>query len=192
MLGLRSDLCSFFLNQVPSSILRTRSSPIPNPPVPFPPGSSPLFFPRAAILGRIPGTTIYRSTLQYPEATTPSGVLIWRIDAPIYFANARYLKAQALRLVDEHVADEEEGGVRSHRLQFLILDLGPVLNVDVSAALILGELHRDLGKRGVQVSGRVRLSSIPTLLLLVFFTVSDPLSDGRLVCNGLPSIRMLL
>lgn len=70
----------------------------------------------------------------------------------MYFANARYLKAQALRLVDEQVADEEEGGVAAHRLQFLVLDLSPVLTVDVSAALILGELHRDLHKRGIRVS----------------------------------------
>jgi high affinity sulfate transporter 1 len=107
--------------------------------------------PHTAILGRIPGTTIYRSTKQYPEASSPNGILIWRIDAPMYFANARYLKAQALRLVDEQVADEEEGGVAAHRLQFLVLDLSPVLTVDVSAALILGELHRDLHKRGIRL-----------------------------------------
>eukprot|EP00243_Klebsormidium_subtile_P004315 TRINITY_DN18285_c0_g1_i1.p1 TRINITY_DN18285_c0_g1~~TRINITY_DN18285_c0_g1_i1.p1 ORF type:complete len:659 (-),score=182.13 TRINITY_DN18285_c0_g1_i1:392-2368(-) len=107
--------------------------------------------PHTAILGRIPGTTVYRSMLQYPEASAPSGLLIWRIDAPIYFANARYLKSQALRLVDDQTADEEEGGLKSHRLQFFVMDLAPVLNVDVSAALILGELHRDLQKRGVRL-----------------------------------------
>lgn len=46
----------------------------------------------AAILGRLPGTTVYRNTEQYPEAYTYNGIVIVRIDAPIYFANISYIK----------------------------------------------------------------------------------------------------
>eukprot|EP00951_Prasinocladus_malaysianus_P000058 scaffold455_cov45-Prasinocladus_malaysianus.AAC.1 len=49
-------------------------------------------FPNTAILGRIPRTTVYRNRKQYPEATTVDGVLLIRIDAPIYFANVAYIK----------------------------------------------------------------------------------------------------
>jgi len=45
-----------------------------------------------AILGRLPGTTIYRNIQQYPEAHTYNGIVIVRVDAPIYFANTSYIK----------------------------------------------------------------------------------------------------
>lgn len=46
----------------------------------------------AAVLGRLPGTTVYRNVEQYPEAYTYNGIVIVRIDAPIYFANISYIK----------------------------------------------------------------------------------------------------
>lgn len=46
----------------------------------------------AAVLGRLPGTTVYRNVQQYPEAYTYNGIVIVRIDAPIYFANISYIK----------------------------------------------------------------------------------------------------
>lgn len=46
----------------------------------------------SAVLGRLPGTTIYRNTQQYPEAYTYNGIVIVRIDAPMYFANTSYIK----------------------------------------------------------------------------------------------------
>ena len=45
-----------------------------------------------AILGNILGTSMYRSIEQYQDATKVPGILILRIDSPIYFANANYLK----------------------------------------------------------------------------------------------------
>ncbi|KAJ8429112.1 hypothetical protein Cgig2_023472 [Carnegiea gigantea] len=44
-----------------------------------------------AVLGRLPGTTIYRNIEQYPEAYTYNGIVIVRVDAPIYFANISYI-----------------------------------------------------------------------------------------------------
>lgn len=46
----------------------------------------------AAVLGRLPGTTVYRNIQQYPEAYTYNGIVVVRIDAPIYFANISYIK----------------------------------------------------------------------------------------------------
>lgn len=45
-----------------------------------------------AFLGRLPGTTVYRNIQQYPEAYTYHGIVIVRIDAPIYFANISHIK----------------------------------------------------------------------------------------------------
>lgn len=46
----------------------------------------------AAVLGRLPGTTIYRNVQQYPEAYTYHGIVVVRVDAPMYFANTSYIK----------------------------------------------------------------------------------------------------
>ncbi|KAL0659064.1 hypothetical protein Bca4012_079649 [Brassica carinata] len=48
--------------------------------------------PRTAIKGNIPNSMIYRNTEQYPYSRTVPGLLILEIDAPIYFANAGYLR----------------------------------------------------------------------------------------------------
>ena len=48
--------------------------------------------PHIAVLGNIPGTTVYRSTEQYPNADRVQGILILRIDSPIFFANSSYLQ----------------------------------------------------------------------------------------------------
>ena len=44
-------------------------------------------FPRISTLGRLPGTDIYRSERMYPAAEHQPGLLLLRIDAPVYFAN---------------------------------------------------------------------------------------------------------
>ncbi|CAL9115064.1 unnamed protein product, partial [Musa textilis] len=48
--------------------------------------------PRTTVLGNIPNSSIYRRMDQYSEAQSVPGVLILRVDAPVYFANASYLR----------------------------------------------------------------------------------------------------
>jgi len=48
--------------------------------------------PRTFVLGNIPNSGIYRNVEQYPNAKHVPGILILEIDAPIYFANAGYLR----------------------------------------------------------------------------------------------------
>ncbi|XP_057246987.1 probable sulfate transporter 4.2 isoform X1 [Beta vulgaris subsp. vulgaris] len=47
-----------------------------------------------AVLGRLSGTTIYRKVQQYPVAYPYHGVVLVRVDAPIYFANTSYIKGR--------------------------------------------------------------------------------------------------
>jgi MFS superfamily sulfate permease-like transporter len=44
-------------------------------------------FPHTAVLGRLPGTNVFRNVKQYPEAQQYPGILAVRIDAPLYYAN---------------------------------------------------------------------------------------------------------
>lgn len=48
--------------------------------------------PRTTVLGNIPNSMIYRRVDQYPIAQSIPGIFILHIDAPIYFANASYLR----------------------------------------------------------------------------------------------------
>eukprot|EP00906_Rhabdomonas_costata_P008746 RCo012416 len=49
-------------------------------------------FPVVRVMGRLPGTTMYRAISQYGEARVVPGVLIVRLDSPLYFANVNHLK----------------------------------------------------------------------------------------------------
>jgi MFS superfamily sulfate permease-like transporter len=43
--------------------------------------------PTSVVLGRLPGTTIYRDVSRFERAEETAGVLIFRFDAPLHFAN---------------------------------------------------------------------------------------------------------
>ena len=55
--------------------------------------------PAAAVLGRMPETDDYRDIAIHPEAEMLPGMLIYRFDAPIIFANASYFAAEVRRLI---------------------------------------------------------------------------------------------
>lgn len=60
--------------------------------------------PRTCVLGNIPDSMIYRSVEQYPVAHPIAGILILQIEAPIYFANANYLRERYVVVAkDMHV-----------------------------------------------------------------------------------------
>ncbi|XP_052190756.1 sulfate transporter 1.3-like isoform X1 [Diospyros lotus] len=105
--------------------------------------------PRTAILGRIPRTNVYRNIQQYPEATKVPGVLIVRVDSAIYFSNSNYIRERILRWL----TDEEEQLKASclPKIQFLIVEMSPVTDIDTSGIHALEELYRSLQKRDVQL-----------------------------------------
>ncbi|XP_021910367.1 sulfate transporter 4.1, chloroplastic-like [Carica papaya] len=78
--------------------------------------------PHIAVLGRLPGTTIYRNVKQYPEAYTYHGIVVVRIDAPIYFANISYIKDR-LREYEVVVDKSARRGLEVERIYFVILEL---------------------------------------------------------------------
>ncbi|XP_024360167.1 sulfate transporter 1.1 [Physcomitrium patens] len=106
--------------------------------------------PHTARLGNIPGTKVYRNILQYPDATLPHGIVAVRLDAAIYFSNSQYIHDKVLRyLEDETERVAKTGGPR---IEYLIVDLTPVTNIDTSGIIAFEELHRILVKRNVQLA----------------------------------------
>ncbi|XP_050264437.1 sulfate transporter 1.3-like isoform X2 [Quercus robur] len=105
--------------------------------------------PRTAILGKLPGTSVYRNILQYPEATKIPGILIVRVDSAIYFSNSNYIKERILRwLTDEEEKIKEDD---PQTIQFLIVEMSPVTDIDTSGINSLEELHNTLQKRDLQL-----------------------------------------
>ncbi|KAI3465052.1 hypothetical protein Pfo_021715 [Paulownia fortunei] len=105
--------------------------------------------PRTALLGKIPRTNVYRNIQQYPEATKVPGVLIIRVDSAIYFSNSNYIRERILRwLTDE---DEQLKAAGLLKIQFLIVEMSPVTDIDTSGIHALEELYRSLHKRSVQL-----------------------------------------
>lgn len=107
--------------------------------------------PYAAILGRLPGTNIFRNVGDFHEAETIPGLVILRIDASFYFANTEFLKKKL-----REVYRSREGQLRA-----LILDASAVNDLDSSADKALHQISAELQKHGVEffiagVKGPVR------------------------------------
>lgn len=96
--------------------------------------------PHTAVLGRVPGTTNFRNVDRTPGAITIPGVIVLRVDAPLYFANADFL-ADTLAEVESAHPD---------RLRVMILDCSSVTDLDSSADATLSEIADDYAARGVE------------------------------------------
>ncbi|KAJ9545851.1 hypothetical protein OSB04_025558 [Centaurea solstitialis] len=104
--------------------------------------------PRTAILGKIPMTSVYRNIGQYPEATKVPGVLIVRVDSAIYFSNSNYTKERILRWLTEE--EENLKATYQRRIEYLIVEMSPVTDIDTSGIHAFEELHRSLQKKDIQ------------------------------------------
>ncbi|KAL0695141.1 hypothetical protein Bca4012_062321 [Brassica carinata] len=105
--------------------------------------------PRTAILGKIPRTSVYRNIHQYPEATRVPGAMIIRVDSAIYFSNSNYVRERIQRwLTDE---EEKVKAVSLPNIQFLIIEMSPVTDIDTSGIHALEDLYKSLQKRDIQL-----------------------------------------
>ncbi|XP_061374393.1 sulfate transporter 4.1, chloroplastic-like isoform X1 [Gastrolobium bilobum] len=107
--------------------------------------------PHIAVLGRLPGTTVYRNVKQYPEAYTYNGIVIVRVDAPIYFANTSYIKDR-LREFEVDVDSSTRRGPEAERINFVILEMAPVTYIDSSAVQALKDLYQEYKLRDIQIA----------------------------------------
>ena len=96
--------------------------------------------PHTAVEGRLPGTTTYRNLERNPDASAEDGVVVFRMDASLYFANASYFKEQVRRAVD-----------RTPDTRAVVLNFFPVNRMDSSAAHTMAELIDELDARDIQV-----------------------------------------
>lgn len=105
--------------------------------------------PRTTVLGNVPDTAMYRRMDQYATARAVPGVLVLRVDSPIYFANASYLRERISRWIDD---DQERTAAKAEMsAQYVVLDMGAVGSIDTSGTSMLDELKKTLDRRGIQI-----------------------------------------
>nr|XP_027104547.1 sulfate transporter 4.1, chloroplastic-like [Coffea arabica] len=107
--------------------------------------------PHVAVLGRLPGTTVYRNIEQYPEAYTYNGIVIVRVDSPIYFANISYIKDR-LREYEYEIDVSTSRGPEVERIYFVIIEMAPVTYIDSSAVQALKDLYQEYNSRNIQIA----------------------------------------
>ena len=118
--------------------------------------------PHDAILGRADGVKGYHDLARYPDAKQVPGLLLFRWDAPLFFANADTFRERIIVLVDEALA-------ANIPLKWVVIAAEPVTDVDTTAAEMLEELDKELATRGCE---------------LAFAEMKDPVKD-RLERYGL-------
>ncbi|HYQ66986.1 SulP family inorganic anion transporter [Actinophytocola sp.] len=95
--------------------------------------------PHDGILGQVPGVAGMHDIDDYPEATTIPGLVVYRYDAPLCFANAENFRHRALTAVDDSPTPVE----------WFLLNAEANIEVDITAVDALEDLRADLAKRGV-------------------------------------------
>lgn len=108
-------------------------------------GASLLWFvmrtsrPHVAVLGRVPGTNLFRSVSRNRGLITYEGVIVVRMDAQFYFGNVDFLRSTLEQLEDRMRAP----------LRAVVLDFSSINSLDSSAESALGEMVSEYKSRGV-------------------------------------------
>lgn len=98
------------------------------------------WWPYQAILGDTPDLPGFHDVSGHPDATTTPGLVLFRFDAPLIFANARTFREQIHELA-------EGSGVR-----WIVIAAEPITDVDTTAADMLEELDAWLNARGISLA----------------------------------------
>jgi high affinity sulfate transporter 1 len=108
--------------------------------------------PHSAVLGRADGVKGYHDIARYPDARLIPGLVLFRWDAPLFFANAELFQERVME-----AAEKSPTPVR-----WVVVAAEPVTSVDVTAADVLAELDDSLRQAGIE---------------LCFAELKDPVKD---------------
>jgi MFS superfamily sulfate permease-like transporter len=108
--------------------------------------------PHSAVLGRVDRVKGYHDISRYPDARLIPGLVLFRWDAPLFFANAELFHDRVLDAIARSPT----------RVQRLVVAAEPVTSIDVTAADVVWDLHERLRADGVE---------------LCFAEMKDPVKD---------------
>jgi len=95
--------------------------------------------PHDAVEGYVPGVAGMHNVADYPDASGVPGMLVYRYDSPLFFANAEDFRARALAAVD--AADPPP--------EWFLLNTESIVEVDITAVDALEALRAELAGRGI-------------------------------------------
>src|SRR6266566_2442453 len=116
------------------------------------------WWPYQAVLGRVEGLEGYHDTRSYPAASHLPGLVIYRFDAPLIFANATTFRDEVMRMAQ---ADPPPS--------WILIAAEPMTDVDTTASDVLEDLDETLNARRIS---------------LVFAELKDPVR-GKIERYGL-------
>ena len=108
--------------------------------------------PHSAVLGRVDRVKGYHDVTRYPQARLIPGLVLFRWDAPLFFANAELFHDRAMAAVSGSPTP----------VRWLVVAAEPVTSVDVTAADVVAELDDALHASGIE---------------LCFAEMKDPVKD---------------
>ena len=97
--------------------------------------------PHFAVLARAHGVKGYHDITRYPDARRIPGLVLFRWDAPLFFANAEFFKESVLDAV----------ATSPTPVRWLVVAAEPVTSVDVTAGDTIAELDQVLDARGIEL-----------------------------------------
>jgi MFS superfamily sulfate permease-like transporter len=97
------------------------------------------WWPHDAVLGRADGVKGYHDLTYYPDARQIPGLLMYRFDAPLFFANADVFRDR----VRERLA------AAGPPVRWVVIAAEPITDVDTTAAAMLDRLQAELAEEGI-------------------------------------------
>jgi sulfate permease, SulP family len=94
--------------------------------------------PHDAVQGLVPGLAGMHDVDDYPQAQTIPGLVVYRYDAPLFFANAEDFRRRALAAADEHPGT----------LRWFVLNVEANVEVDFTALEAVDQVREELTRRG--------------------------------------------
>jgi MFS superfamily sulfate permease-like transporter len=111
------------------------------------------WWPHGEVLGTVDGLDGWHGVRAHPDARQIPGVVVYRWEAPLFFANAGIFRQQIRRLVRERQPD------------WVVLQCEAITDVDVTAAEMLKRLDDELNAIGVHMAFAEMRSRLQDLTL---------------------------
>jgi sulfate permease, SulP family len=108
--------------------------------------------PHDAVLGYVPGLAGMHDIEDYPNGRQLPGLLIYRYDSPLFFANADDFQRRALAALEEEEEEEDQP------VRWFVLNIEAISEIDITGADALENLRKELANRNI-VFGLARLKT---------------------------------
>ncbi len=111
------------------------------------------WWPHGEVLGQVEGVAGWHSVDAYPDARQLPGIVVFRWEAPLFFANAGAFRQEVRRLVRE---DEPS---------WVVVQCEAITDIDVTAGEMLVQLDDELNGKGIHLAFAEMRSRIQDLAL---------------------------